>query len=230
MKKVIIAVALLVSGIVGATAQSKGTFAVGADLVSDYVWRGVQQGSNQPNFQPSLTYTNGALTIGAWGSGNFAGSLKEVDLYATYALSSLFSVTVTDYNWNFTKSYFEYGKDKTDHVYEATLSYAGTTSLPLSVSLNTMFYGADKKADGTTQAYSTYYELGYPLADNAKLFLGGTLNESVNYGTAGLAVTNVGVKVSKNLAFTDKFSLPVYGVFGLNPRAENAFFVVGVTF
>ncbi|MEI7676469.1 MAG: hypothetical protein WCJ03_06800, partial [Bacteroidales bacterium] len=120
---------------------------------------------------------------------------------------------------------------KTGHVFEGTLSYAGTTSLPLSVSLNTMVYGADKKAtDATKQAYSTYYELGYPLADNAKLFLGGTLNESVNYGTTGFAVTNVGVKVSKNLVFTDKFSLPVYGVFGLNPCSESAFFVAGITF
>lgn len=230
MKKVIIAVALLVSGVMGASAQSKGTFAVGADLVSDYVWRGVQQGSNQPNFQPSLTYTNGSLTIGAWGSGNFAGSLKEVDIYATYAISSLFSVTLTDYNWAFSKTYFEYGKDKTDHVYEASLNYAGTSSLPLSVSLNTMFYGAlDKKADGK-QAYSTYYELGYPLADNAKFFLGGSLNESPNYLTSGFAVTNVGVKLSKSLVFSDKFSLPVYGVFGINPAAESAFLVAGVTF
>ena len=241
MKKVIIAVALLVSGVMGASAQSKGVFAVGADLVSSYVWRGVVQDvkspKGTPNIQPSLTYTKGALTLGAWGSGAFTGGVKEVDIYATYAVSSLFSVTVTDYNWNSSadanlkETYFEYSKDKTGHVFEGTLSYAGTTSLPLSVSLNTMVYGADKKAaDATKQAYSTYYELGYPLADNAKLFLGGTLNESVNYGTTGFAVTNVGVKVSKNLVFTDKFSLPVYGVFGLNPCAESAFFVAGITF
>ncbi|MFZ4456367.1 MAG: TorF family putative porin [Bacteroidales bacterium] len=237
MKKVMIVVVLFVSGIVAATAQSKGTFAVGADLVSDYVWRGMQQGSNEPNFQPSLTYTNGALTIGAWGSGNFSGSLKEADLYATYAFSSLFSATVTDYNWIFTpgKSYLEYGKDKTDHIFEVSLNYAGVSSFPLSVSLNTMVYGADKKAtDATKQAYSTYYELGYPLADNAKLFLGGTLNESANYYTSGFAVTNVGIKVSKSVVFSDKFSLPVYGVFGVNPAGladtqPTAFFVVGLT-
>jgi hypothetical protein len=237
MKKVIIAVALLVSGVMGASAQSKGTFAVGADLVSSYVWRGVVQDGTlpkgTPNIQPSLTYTNGALTLGAWGSGAFTGGIKEVDLYATYAFSSLFSVTVTDYNWGFTtgKSYFEYGKDSTDHVIEASLNYAGVSSFPLSVSVNTMIYGADvKKTDLTKKAYSTYIELGYPLSDNAKLFAGAVLGDSKAYGTSGLGVTNLGIKVSKSLAFSDKFNLPVYGVFGLNPYAKDAFLVAGVTF
>jgi hypothetical protein len=233
MKKAIIAVVLFVSAMGAANAQSKGTFAVGADLVSSYVWRGVPQDGTAPkgtpNIQPSLTYTYGGLTLGVWGSGAFTGGVKEVDVYATYAISPLFSVTVTDYNWNFTKSHFEYGKDLTDHVIETSLNYAGVESLPLSLSLNTMVYGADKKADGK-QAYSTYFEFGYPLADNAKLFAGGALNESAAYGTTGFDFTNVGIKVSKSLVFSDKFSLPVYGVFGVNPRSESGFFVAGVTF
>lgn len=224
----IIAVALLVSGIVGASAQSKGTFAVGADLVSSYVWRGVQQDATAPkgtpNIQPSLTYTYGGLTLGAWGSGSFTGTVKEVDIYATYAISSLFSATVTDYNWSFSKKFTNY-QGNTDHIYEGTLSYAGVSSFPLSLSINTAFYGADKDADGK-QAYSTYYELGYPLASNAKLTVGGTLNESsAIYYTKGLSVTNVSLKVSKTLG-----SLPVYGVVGANPYSGDAFLVAGVTF
>ncbi|MDD2799486.1 MAG: hypothetical protein PHV20_12920 [Bacteroidales bacterium] len=223
MKKMIIAVALLVSGMVSANAQ--GTFAVGADLVSDYVWRGVQQGSNEPNFQPSLTYTNGGLTVGVWGSGNFSGSLKEVDLYATYALSSLFSITATDYNWTFDKKYLNY-QGNTDHLYEVALSYAGVSSFPLSLSLNTMVYGADKLASDGKQAYSTYYEFGYPLAANAKLSVGGTLNQSdAVYVTKGLSVTNVSLKVTKTLG-----TLPVYGVVGTNPYSGDAFLVAGITF
>jgi len=42
----------------------------------------------------------------------------------------------------------------------------------LSASINTIFYGADKKVSDGKQAYSTYVELGYPLAPNAKLFAG----------------------------------------------------------
>jgi hypothetical protein len=211
--------------------DSKGSFSVGADVVSSYVWRGIPQDvtypSGTPNIQPYTSYTIGGLTLGAWGSGSFTGTVKEFDLYATYALSSKLALTVTDYNWSFTKGYFTYS-DGTDHVYEATLAYTGGTSFPVSATVNTMFAGADKNSDGDN-AYSTYVELGYPLASNAKLFAGASLFDSAVYGTSGFGVTNVGVKVSKAIEITDKFSLPVYGIAGFNPAADNAFLVVGVT-
>ncbi len=213
------------------TASVKAQFSVDADLVSNYVWRGVEQDltntKGTPNIQPTITFTTGKFTFGVWGSTGILGSVKEVDVYATYALSSLFSLTVTDYNWNFSKSYFAYGTG-TDHVFEGSLNYAGVESFPLSVSLNTMFYGADKTASAK-QAYSTYLELAYPISDNTKLFVGGSLNESANYGTTGLGLTNIALKSTKTITITDKFSLPVYGVVGVNPTAKDAFLVLGVT-
>jgi len=211
-----------------ALVSAQGSFSTGADIVSSYVWRGVAQGSNEPNIQPSVSYTNKKLSIGAWGSGNFSGSLKELDLYATYAFSSSFSVTLTDYNWIFSKDYFDYS-DGTDHIYEATLAYTGGESFPISASLNTMFAGADKKADGDN-AYSSYLELGYPLSSNAKIFCGASLTDSpAVYGTTGFDITNLGLKASKTLEITDKFSLPVYGIVGFNPSASKAFLVAGIT-
>jgi len=227
MKKVkVFAIALV--ALVASASTAKAQLAVGADVVSSYVWRGVAQGSNQPNIQPTLSYTFGGLTLGAWGSGNFNGTLKEFDLYASYALSSAFSLTLTDYNWSFTKSYFDYSKN-TDHIYEGSLNFAGVESLPLSASLNIMFAGADYKMDMATKAYSTYLELGYPLTDNLKLVAGAVFNESAAYGTDGFAVTNLGLKATKSIEITDKFSLPMYGVVGFNPNADDAFFVVGIT-
>jgi hypothetical protein len=209
--------------------SAKAQFAVGTDIVSNYVWRGVQQDltytNGTPNIQPSLTYTLGGLTIGSWGSYGVLGSVKEVDLYATYAFSSLFSLTVTDYNWNFTGgNYFDYD----GHVFEGSLNYAGVESFPLSVSLNAMLAGADKKSDGG-QAYSTYFELGYPISENAKLMIGGVTGESLNFGTTGFGITNISLKLSKAVEITDKFSLPVYSVLGFNPNAKDAFIVLGVT-
>lgn len=236
----------LASTAVTASAQStstSGSFSMSADLVSSYVWRGFKQGTTSkgsPNIQPTAAFTYGNFSIGTWGSGSFDGSVKEVDLYATYTINDLFSVTVSDYNWNFTKSYFKYKNDSTDHVYEATISYAGVKSFPLSVSVNTMFYGADKKfkSNGvsTENAYSTYVELGYPLAKNAKLTVGGvylSADDGINaYGLdkKGFNITNVSLKISKELKFTDSFSLPVYGVIGCNPATEDAFLVGGITF
>ena len=205
-------------------------FSVGTDFVSSYVWRGFKQDlintPQSPNIQPYVSYAIGGLTLGAWGSSSFTGTIKEVDLYATYAFTSAFSLTLTDYNWGFTQSYFKYNSG-TDHIFEATLAYAGTESLPLSASLNTMFAGNDTTTSGK-QAFSTYVELGYQLADNAKVFVGGLLNDSQTYGI-GAGVTNVGLKVTKSLEITEKCCLPIYGVFGVNPVAKDAFIVFGIT-
>lgn len=211
-------------------AMAQGSFSVGTDVVSSYVWRGFKQdataASQSPNIQPTVSYTLGKLSIGAWGSTSFTGTVKEVDIYATYAITDKIGLTLTDYNWGFTKSYFKYN-DGTDHVFEATLAYAGTEALPLSASVNTMFAGNDKKTNGD-QSFSTYVELGYQLAPEARVFAGGLVNDGAAYGSKA-GVSNVGMKVTKSLALTDKFSLPVYGIFGLNPVKKDAYLVVGIT-
>jgi hypothetical protein len=210
-------------------------FSVTADVVSSYIWRGVPQEGTKggsPNVQPTVSYVNGAFCAGAWGSYAFSGNVKEVDLYATLSLPDAFSVTVTDYNWNNgndgSLGYFNYKSGKTGHVFEGTLAYGGTKSFPLSIAWNTMFYGADKNANGN-QAFSTYVELGLPIASNVKAFLGASLFDSPNYYNNGFSVINLGLKVSKEIKFSDSFSLPVYGIVGANPQSEKAFFVAGIT-
>ena len=206
----------------------KAQLATGADLVSSYVWRGIPQegAGGTPNIQPYVSFTAGGLTIGSWASGSFSGNIKEVDLYATYAISSAFSVTLTDYNYNLISipNYFDYTATG-GHVFEGTVAYSGTA---FSASINSMFAGADKLGNGKN-AYSTYIELGYQINPLAKVFVGGLLNESATYGTTGIGLTNVGLKVSKSIIITDKFSLPIYGILGANPTSGKAFFVAGIT-
>ncbi len=226
--------------------SAKAQFSTGADLVSSYVWRGVPQDATfggTPNIQPYVSFTAGGFTIGSWASTSFTGIVKEVDLYATYVFSPSLALTVTDYNWGFgsPKGYFDYAKGG-DHKFEALLAYTGSESFPLSVSLSTFFAGSDTLAIGDKSgknAFSSYVELSYPLSANAKVFCGASLNESAMiYNTAGFAVTNLGVKVSKSIAITDKFSLPIYGVVGANlsnksygdiDKPTSLYFVAGVT-
>jgi len=225
----------------------KAQFATGADIVSSYIWRGVPQdrtvGGNpslgSPNIQPYLSFTTGSLTLGSWASSSFLGNVKEVDLYATYAFSPAFALTVTDYNWGFanSKGYFNYSKG-TDHMFEGTLAYTGPTTFPLGVTVNTMFAGCDTLSTGKS-AFSTYAELSYPVTANAKVFVGASLFQSAMvYNTSGFAFTNIGVKVSKSIVITDKFSLPVYGILGANlsnkdvtgaAKPTSLYFVAGVT-
>ena len=211
--------------------SAKAQFATGADIVSSYVWRGVPQESTKgtPNIQPFVSYTIGGFTVGSWASSSLLGNVKEVDLYATYTISPALAVTITDYNWGFTKSYFDYGTT-TDHIYEATVAYTGPEKFPISASINTMFAGNDKSlTDATKQAFTTYIELGYQVTPLVKVFAGGVLGGSSNYATTAAGVTNVGIKVSKSIVITDKFSLPVYGILGANPYSGGAFFVAGIT-
>lgn len=63
--------AVLAAG--AATAQDKGIeFGVGADIVSNYVWRGVAQAGI--SFQPELTVTAGNFSATAWGTVDFAAT------------------------------------------------------------------------------------------------------------------------------------------------------------
>lgn len=209
-------------------ALSQSSINTGVDIVSSYVWRGVPQGSNEPNIQPFVSYSHNRFCIGVWGSGNFSGSIKEFDLYATYTLNKHISFTMTDYDWTFAKNYFDYTKI-TDHIYEASIAYTISNSFPLSISCNTMFAGSDKNQDGDN-SYSTYIELGYPVTGVARIFCGASLFESPSvYCTKGFGITNIGIKVSKNVEITDKFSLPVYGKTIFNPVANKAFLIAGIT-
>jgi len=243
----IIRLAAILAFMVLTVSSIEAQFATGADIVSSYVWRGVPQdrpvGGNpslgSPNIQPYLSFTTGGLTLGSWASSSFLGNVKEVDVYATYVFSPAFALTVTDYNWGFanSKGYFNYSKG-TDHMYEATLAYTGPTVFPLGVSVNTMFAGCDTLSTGKS-AFSTYAELSYPVTANAKVFVGASLFKSAMvYNTSGFAFTNIGVKVSKSIVITDKFSLPVYGILGANLSTKNydastkptsLYFVTGVT-
>ncbi len=58
-------------------------------------------------------------------------------------------------------------------------------------------------------------------------FIGATPSEGMY--SDDFNVVNLGVTVSKELAITDKFSLPINGSFIVNPYTENVFFTFGIS-
>ena len=229
------------------TKEPASPFKVTADLVSHYVWRGsMATGSPTPNFQPTLAYTKGNFEIGVWGSTDFAGSYKEVDPYVTYTAGHI-KIVLTDYDWNFNHSnYFNYKNSETGHMFEGTIGFTGTETLPVSITWNTMFYGFDKKPDDSTkQAFSTYIELGYSKGV-ASLFLGFTpwAGYYNNYGTTNFdqgarkktfSIVNIGASVTKALKITETFSLPLKATLVINPSAtysrnDYIHLIFGITF
>lgn len=136
---------------------------IGADLMSRYVWRGMDYGKSA-SIQPTLSFGLGNFEIGYWGAIALTSDYMESDLYLKYSLKG-FSVMLTDYyipnlatdfndtRYSFCKSSNKIEMDTTSglnldrfttHAVEATLQYKGPEKFPISVLVATYIHGNDK--------------------------------------------------------------------------------------
>lgn len=210
------------------------------DIMSRYLWRGLQLGGAYPSIQPTLELSKGSLAIGAWGAFSTSGlQSQEIDLYISFNFANdMFTFTLYDYFFpsdTGTYNYFNYKKDETTHIFEACLKFNGTESFPLSLLISSNIYGADARKANGNMVYSTYAELGYNFKiDETKVstYLGSSLNAPGDdivgyYGNLKTGIINLGVTASKELAISDKFSLPITTSLVFNPEAKKVFFVFG---
>ncbi|MDR0894244.1 MAG: hypothetical protein LBN06_02935 [Prevotellaceae bacterium] len=228
--RAIIAAALLWATVPSTTkAQDKVEASVGTDIVSNYIWRGIDCGG--VSIQPGLSLSYRGLSLAAWGNvGLDSSDTKEVDLTLGYTVGG-FNVAMTDYF--FFKSgddtkYFEYAAHSTAHVFEATVGYDFGV---LAVSWNTNFAGSDYyNADGK-RSYSTYVGVSAPFK------LGG-LEWGAEVGftpwegmySDGFNLTNITLSATKAVQITDSFALPLFGQLTFNPDANRAYFAFGISF
>lgn len=216
------------------------SFTVQGDWVSSYIWRGMYQ--TGASFQPTLGLSIAGLSLTAWGSTDFDGSKsseglasKEIDLTLAYAFgSSGFTLSVADLWWagQGANKYFDFKSRTTAHHFEAGLAYTlPLEKFPLSVAWYTMFAGQDKNAEGK-QNYSSYAELNYPFSVG-RVDLNATCGivpyEAPQYAARSFAVTNVALKGTTAIRFSDSFSLPIFTQAIWNPRMEDAHLVFGIT-
>jgi hypothetical protein len=195
------------------TLKVNAQWTAGADLVSSYIWRGSSAGAF--SIQPTIKYTAGGLTLGAWGSGDLTtGAPQEADLYASYSTSFGLSFGATDYHYNSSKLF----ADKV-HAIEANLGY---TIGKLSLSGNYIFNAASG-AIGEDK----YFEAGYQFT-SVKLFAGAGDGWYTNDGS--FQVCNLGITTTKTLKISDSFSIPFSGSVIVNPNKEQIFYVIGVSF
>ena len=213
---------ILLSGTFSATAQeTTSPWTVSADFFNRYNWRGTDYG-NAPVIQPTIKYSTGGFSIGAWGSyslGNSsaaeAGSYaSEADLFASYSFKSGTSLVVNDYYFPTEPGSFGNYFDFDDyHVFEVGLSQ---TIGKFSIS---GYYYLNANSD-------LYFEAAY-ATKYVNLFAGAG-NES--YTSDGdFNFCNLGLSATKTINITDKFSLPLIGKVIVNPDKEQIYLVVGFT-
>jgi hypothetical protein len=227
------------------------TASVSADLVSRYMWRGIDNAG--PSFQPNLGIAWRGLSLDISGSTPLQkdDGIQDIDVTLGYSLFG-FNIGVTDY-WtadvDVRNRYFYFGDGpECPHQLEANLGYSCKYG---SLQAYTMFYGNDYKIDGK-RAYSTYIELSVPFR------LGG-LDWDVRAGITPMesgcssykeeVETSVGsytidhydwmygerfncnmasLRATKTLEFKH-FNVPVFVEVHTNPYLQRANFVLGVS-
>ena len=231
MKKII----LLMMGLVaGATAHAEDGVetTVAADMVSRYIWRGLDAGSTA--IQPTLGVGYKGLSLTAWGSYGVTDpdDTKEFDLTLGYSVGG-FNIGITDYWFSVGGDpegrYFKYDAHATNHIFEATVGYDfGLASLQWY----TNFAGNDGLNKDGKRAYSSYVEANVPfkLATVDWTATAGAVPFATDfYGTTGFAVTNLALKATKDIKVTDSFSIPIFGQVVANPCSQKAYLVFGFT-
>ena len=189
----------------------------GADLVSSYVWRGTQFGSGA-HIQPYMELGSGNFTAGVWGSfpTSAKGGGNELDLYLGYDFGPV-ALTVTNYTFPGEGGNYADGEGLFDGDY---------TELAASTSI----MGVDLSAGYFTEVEALYVELGFST---------GAVDIAIGYGDdqgngwyadGGSGIVNMSFSGSKDIQISENYSLPVFGSFILNPEAETAFLVFGISF
>ena len=228
MKKIVLMAFMFATGM-SATAQDEVETTVSADVVSTYVWRGMECGSAA--IQPTLGIGYKGLSLSAWGSYGLVDThdAKEFDLTLAYSTGG-FNIGITDYWFNTPEErYFLYDANKTSHMFQANIGYDFG---PAAIQWFTNFAGNDGYNKDGKRAYSSYVELSAPFklaSVDWSAAVGAVPYATDFYGVDGFAVTNVSLKATKDIKVTDSFSIPVFAQVAANPSTEKAYLVFGFT-
>ena len=189
----------------------------GADLVSSYVWRGTQFGSGA-HIQPYMELGSGNFTAGVWGSfpTSAKGGGNELDLYLGYDFGPV-ALTVTNYTFPGEGGNYADGEGLFDGDY---------TELAASTSI----MGVDLSAGYFTEVEALYVELGFSTGAVDIAIGYGDDQANAWYADGGSGIVNMSFSGSKDIQISENYSLPVFGSFILNPEAETAFLVFGISF
>lgn len=239
-KKLLTVLFICISGISFAQDLS---LSAGADVVSRYIWRGINV-NDAVNIQPTLSLSVSGFSAGFWGSYSLSNDSsnhtfgQEVDTWIgyTYVFENGMSIgaLVTDYyypnagiKWGNFNNYDD-ANGAGAHTIETGLLVKGPDCFPILLSGYINVYN--------DAGSNTYFQIDYPTTVAQvplNFFIGASGGSKENpgyYGTETFNVINVGVKATKSVKITEEYSLPVAVTFLVNPRTEISYLVFGLTF
>jgi hypothetical protein len=194
---------------------------VGMDVYSSYIWRGAKFGTGAA-FQPWVEASFGGLAIGAWGSVNTGvDEAFEADLYASYSFDFGLGLGISDYYFGASTDTAGNTVGWTDgdaHYFEPAVSYEiGNFSAMVAYMFAPNFEEGD-----------TYIEAAYSIGGVLDVTLG--VGDGAYTDDGEFSVCNISLGTSKEIAVTDKFSLPVSGSVTLNPSTQGFYIAAGISF
>ena len=246
MKKLLTILALVfaLSWSLPASAQE---FSFGSDIVSRYIFRGIDFGESA-SVQPSLTFSHGGLEIGTWASyatNPGSADANEHDLWIGYSAGA-FSVGITDYYFPNATAEHDHDEDEHDHAedehgdiigffdfsgdgegahwIEPYVSFGGTDSFPVTI------YAAYMVHNDVDNSLYLNASIPFSVGGVEMSFgIGASAGKSELYATDGFSIIDMALGASKSIPITDKFELPVSVSYILNPTDEKSFLVFGIS-
>jgi hypothetical protein len=232
----IVLLSIMVISTMPATGQDKLETSAGVDIVSKYVWRGVDQGQAAA-LQPGLGLSYKGLSLGAWGSTSLADPQPyELDFSLGYSVGG-FSIGITDYYWSGLEgSFFDYHADT--HLFEGNLAFTFGEKCPLTLSWNTFFAGKSDQDEKGKQQFSTYIEAAYDFSLGGLDFTASIGAApwtsyawlSSDYGKTGFQVSSISLLGTKKLEITPTFSVPLFVQCIFSPATDASHLVIGFSF
>lgn len=225
MRKTYILALLLLSSL---AMQAQEVF-VNADVVSNYIWRGMKNGN--ASVQPTLGVEWKGFTLSAWGSTEFRDENNEVDLTLEYEYHNL-QLCLNNYFYQSGEEsfkYFNYDPHTTGHTFELGAIYTLSERFPLSLGWYTTFAGNDFR-ENEKRAWSSYCELSYPFSVKSVDFAveAGFTPWEGEYADK-FNVVNIGLSATKELNITSGFKPSIFGKLIANPYENQLYFVFGIS-
>ncbi len=210
-----------------AEAQDSLSVDISGELVSRYIWRGMDVGYGV-SLQPTLGLSYKGLSLSASGAASVHDmDLREIDVMLSYEIGG-FTATLTDYYSGVDSvSYKDYRRN---HTGELQLDYS-FEAVPLTLTWATMLWAGEKDEldDEGDRMYSSYFGVSYE-AD----VRGVTLTPAVGITpwegqyADGFKVMDITLKAEKTVIETERVSVPIYTQTIVSPANKKAYLVLGI--